>query len=100
MKIIATGLTTVHAKDVIRFLKDYLSRENVECFVVGDPRNLDNTPSQAAGLVDAFIHLLKKNFPLIPIQREDERFTSKIAFRSMIEGGLKKKDRQRKELID
>ena len=100
LKMIATGLTTVHSKDVISFLKDYINREEVECVVVGEPRRMNNEPSRVAALIDVFIKSLKKNFPGLKIERMDERFTSKMAFQTMIEAGLKKKARQNKELVD
>lgn len=101
LKIIATGLTTVHFKDVFIFLKNYLAEELVECFVVGEPKKLDNTPGQLTKHVNNFINQLKKIFPGIPIERIDERFTSKIASQTMIDLGMKKKERRNnKELID
>jgi putative holliday junction resolvase len=99
-KIIANALTTVHSKDVISFLKDYNSKENLELFVIGEPKQMNNLPSESAKFVEIFIKKLKKEFPEIPIKKFDERFTSKIAFQSMIDGGLKKKDRRNKEIID
>ncbi len=99
-KIIATGLATVPANDIFSFLKEYLLKENVECFVVGEAKQLDNTPSESAKLIEVFVRQLRKTFPEIPIQRIDERYTSKIAFQSMIDSGLKKKQRQDKALID
>lgn len=100
LQIIATGLQTVHAKDVIQFVKDYLKTETVECFVVGDPRNMDNTPSESKKFVDQFIKQLKNNFPEIAIELIDERFTSKIASQSMLMSGMKKSDRRKKENVD
>ena len=100
LKMIANGLTTIHSKEVIGFLKDYFNREEVECVVVGEPRRMNNEPSPVTALIDIFIKSLKKNFPGLKIERIDERFTSKMAFQTMIEGGLKKKARQNKELID
>ncbi|HXC06477.1 MAG TPA: Holliday junction resolvase RuvX [Bacteroidia bacterium] len=99
-RIIATGLTTVHSKDIIPFLKDYFAKEQVDCLVLGDPRKLDNTPSESSRYVEAFLKNLKKVFPLLSIERVDERFTSQMAFQTMIDSGLKKKDRQNKELVD
>jgi len=99
-QIIASALTTLHSKEVMSFLKDYLSKEEVECFVVGLAKNLDNTPSESARFIEPFVRRLVKEFPDIPIHRVDERFTSKIAFQSMIDGGLKKKARQNKKLVD
>ena len=101
LQIIATGLTTVHAKDIISFLKNYLAKESVECFVVGEPKNLNNLPSQMDKHVNHFIKELKKNFPAIPVERMDERYTSKMAYRTMIGSGIKKKERkENKGLID
>ena len=100
LQLIATGLTTVHSKDVIAYLKDYFSRESVERIVVGDARNMDNSKSDSARFIEPFVIHLGRQFPDIPIDRMDERFTSKIAFQSMIDAGLKKKSRQNKELVD
>lgn len=100
MQIIATGLTTVHSKDIFDFLKKYLTNESVEKIIVGEPKNLDNTPTESAKEVNIFISKLRALFPILPIEQIDERFTSKMAFQSMIDSGMKKKDRQRKELID
>jgi putative Holliday junction resolvase len=100
LKLIANTLTTIHAKDVIQYLKDYIVKEEVECFVVGKPMRLDGTDSQSAVHVEKFVHLLRKNFPLIPVEMIDERFTSAIAKRSMLEMGLKKKDRANKSTVD
>ncbi|MCD4791468.1 MAG: Holliday junction resolvase RuvX [Bacteroidales bacterium] len=100
LRIIATALTTVHSKDVIRFLKDYLQTEKVDCFVVGEPRQMNNTISDSAKFIEPFVKKLKKEFPDIPVERYDERFTSKIAVQTMVSAGLKKKDRQNKALID
>ena len=99
-QIIAGGLTTVHSKDVMNFLKDYLLREEVECFVVGEPKQMNNKQSQPAEIIEAFVKNLRKQFPGISIERVDERFTSKIASQAMLNGGLKKKDRQNKGLVD
>src|SRR6478736_688619 len=100
LKLIANTLATIHAKDVIQYLKDFIAREEVECFVVGKPMRLDGTDSQSAVHVEKFVHLLRKNFPLIPVEMIDERFTSAIAKRSMLEMGLKKKDRANKSTVD
>lgn len=100
LKIIATGLCTLHSKDVENFLKEYLKKEMVEAFIIGDPKNLNNQPSESKKLVDAFVNRLKKVFPDIPIKMIDERFTSRIAEHTIINSGLKKKDRQKKELRD
>ena len=99
-QIIANGLTTVHSKDVMAYLKDYLLKEEVECFVVGEPKQMNNKPSQPAEMIEAFVKNLRKQFPDISIERVDERFTSKIASQTMLNAGLKKKDRQNKGLVD
>ena len=99
-QIIASGLSTVGSHEIFTFLKDYTSKEKVEGFVVGFPRQMDYSPSQAAPFVKAFITGLKRKFPEIPVFETDERFTSKIAFQTMIEGGLKKKARQNKAMVD
>jgi putative Holliday junction resolvase len=100
LKIIASALDTIHPKDIIAYLKKYLASESVECFVVGKPMKLDGSDSESAVHVKNFISLLNKNFPEIPVKSIDERFTSSIAQKSMIEMGLKKKDRQKKEHVD
>ncbi len=100
MQIIASGLATVEPKNFVIFLKDYLSTEQVETFVVGIPKSLQNTTTDSSEAVANFKILLNKSFPEIPIIDVDERFTSKMAFQSMIDGGLSKKKRQNKALID
>ncbi len=100
LKIIANRLTTVQNKDIFEFLKDYLKKENVCCFVVGLAKQMNNKASESTIYINIFVKKLKKIFPNIPIEWEDERFTSKIAFQTMIDGGLKKKRRQDKKLID
>ncbi len=100
LQIIASGLTTVATKKIFSFLTDYLKTENVELFIVGEPKQMNNTPSESAQFINPFVEKLGLTFPKIPIKRIDERFTSKIAFQSMIDGGLKKKQRQNKALID
>lgn len=99
-QIIATGLTTVHSKDLIEYLKKYILNEEVECIVVGEPKQLNNEPSDSARFIEPFVLHLKRTFPNIKVERMDERFTSKMAFQTMIDSGLKKKDRQNKELVD
>ena len=98
--IFASGLETVHAAAIIEYLKNYTQKENVTLFVVGYPMNLNNKPSEAAKDVDQFLNLLKKHFPQIPVKLEDERFTSQLALRAMIEGGVKKMDRRDKGMVD
>lgn len=100
LQIIASGLTTVHSKDLISFLTNYINKEKVECIVVGEPKRMNNEPSESARFIEPFVTHLKRTFPHIKVERIDERFTSKMAFQTMIDGGLKKKDRQNKELID
>jgi putative Holliday junction resolvase len=100
LKIIANGLTTVASAEIFDFLKTYLSKENVELFLVGEPKQMDNTPSESSKFVEPFVKKLAQTFSHIPIKRVDERFTSKMAFQSMIDRGLKKKDRQNKATID
>ena len=100
LKLIATPLDTVHAKDILDFLKAYTQKEIVEAFVVGMPKNLDNNPTDVTSAVVGFVRKLKKELPGIPVHTVDERFTSKMAFQAMIDGGLKKKDRRNKETVD
>ena len=100
LKIIASGLTTIDTKKLITFLKDYISNEDVDVYVVGLPKQMNNEPSESEQLIQPFIKKLKNTFPNIPIEREDERFTSKMAFQSMIDGGMKKKQRQNKAVVD
>ncbi len=99
-QLIATGLTTVHSKDVIDFLKKYMATEEVACIVVGEPKRMNNEPSDSARFIEPFVVHLKRSFPSVKIERMDERFTSKMAFKTMIDSGLKKKARQNKELVD
>lgn len=100
LQIIASGLTTVDTKKIFSFLTAYLKNENVELFIIGEPKQLNNTESESEQFIKIFIKKLSTTFPKIPIKRVDERFTSKIAFQSMIDSGLKKKQRQNKALID
>ena len=97
LQIIANALTTVRAADIIPFLREYMSKEKVDCFVVGEPKRMNNTPSQSLQFIEPFIRSLKKIFPEIPVERMDERFTSKMATQVLIDAGLRKKDRQEKE---
>jgi putative Holliday junction resolvase len=100
LKIIATGLTTVESKQLISFLKDYFSKEEVELIIIGEPKNWDDTDTHATPLVEKCIKDLQKIFLHIPIKKVDERFTSKMAKDSMLEMGLKKKQRRDKALVD
>jgi putative Holliday junction resolvase len=100
LQIIATGLTTIDTKDFIPFLKEYFSKEPVEKILIGWPLNLDDTPTHATPLVENAIKQLNKHFPSIPVEKVDERFTSKMAKEAMFEMGLKKKQRRDKKLLD
>ena len=100
LKIIASGLTTVATEELLTFLKDYTKKESVEAFVIGKPKQLNNTDSESEVLIAPFVEKLQKAFPNIPINRVDERFTSKMAFQTMIDSGLKKKQRRNKGLVD
>lgn len=99
-QIIATGLTTVHPNELMAFLKQYMSTETVDCIVVGDPKRMNNEPAQAAAGADQMTANIRKQFPDLRVDRMDERFTSKMAFSAMIEGGLKKKARADKATVD
>ena len=99
-KIIATGLRTVETSMLMPFLKDYFLKEQVERVIIGMPTNLDDSDTHATPMVRQFIGGFKKNFPSIPIIEVDERYTSKLASRAMIEMGMKKKQRQNKALVD
>jgi putative Holliday junction resolvase len=100
LQIIATGLETIHPKDIVEYLKKYLVKEAVEKFVVGEPKQMDGTPSQSAPMIKGFVTILKKHFPLIPVEMIDERFTSKMASAVIAQSGMKKIDRQDKSRID
>ena len=100
LKIIATALTTVRTMDLLSFLKDYATKNPVECFVVGEPKQMNNTASESSVYIEPFVKALKAAIPEIPVNRADERFTSLLASRTIREAGLKKKDRQDKALID
>lgn len=100
LQLIASGLTTIHVKDVLDFLDDYVAKNDVECIVIGEAKDLKNQPAESAKFIEPFVKHLAKRFPAIRLERVDERFTSKMAFQAMIDGGLKKKARQNKALID
>ena len=100
LQIIASGLTTVATSDLIDFLKTYLEQENVELIIVGLPKQMDNSASESEVLILPFLDKLASNFPTVPVKRIDERFTSKMAFQTMIDSGLSKKKRQNKALVD
>ena len=100
VRIISTALTTVETPTLLAFIKDYCAREEVDLFVVGEAKHMDNTPSESMALIEPFVQELKNTFPDKEIARIDERFTSKMAFQTMIDSGLKKKQRQSKGTID
>lgn len=100
MQMIATGLTTVNASEIMTFVSDYLKQESVERFIVGLPRQMDGTDSESMFFVQKMIQNLKQKFPHIPVEQEDERFTSKLAQRVILESGIGKKKRQNKALLD
>ncbi|MCT4614961.1 MAG: Holliday junction resolvase RuvX [Marinifilaceae bacterium] len=99
LKIIATPLTTVPTKEIFDFLKKYTTENTVELFVIGYAKQLDNTDSESMKYINPFVNRLKKLYKQ-PIEMVDERFTSKIAFQTMIDGGMKKKQRQDKAMVD
>lgn len=98
--IFASALDTVQSAKIIDYLKNYAEKETIVRFVVGYPKNMDNSPSEAAKDVDVFLKSLSKNFPGIPVSLEDERFTSVLAQRAMIDGGMKISDRRDKTSVD
>jgi putative holliday junction resolvase len=100
LQIIATPLTTVPAGKIIQFLKEFVGKNSVDCFVVGEPKQMDNQPSESAKYIEPFIRLLKQEFQNIPVERMDERFTSSIATQAILDAGMKKKARQNKSLVD
>lgn len=100
LAIIANALDTVPAKALIDYLKNYVKQEQVSLFVVGEPKQMNNQASDSARFIEPFIGRLRNAFPNIPIERMDERFTSRMAFQSMIDAGLGKKARQNKALVD
>ena len=100
LRIFATALDTVDSTKLIDYLKNYAEKETIIRFVVGYPVNLDGSPSEALSDVDAFLKTLGKTFPDIPVTLEDERFTSVLAHRIMIDGGMKAKDRRNKASVD
>ncbi|MDD2511888.1 MAG: Holliday junction resolvase RuvX [Proteiniphilum sp.] len=100
LQIIANGLTTVETPRLFDFLEEYLGREKVSCMVVGLPRQMNNEPSENMKRIEPFVNRLRKLYPHIPVVYFDERFSSRMAQQTMIDGGLKKKDRQNKALVD
>ena len=100
LQLIASGLTTVLTPEIFKFLKKYVSEEKVDRFIVGEPKQMDNTPSESEAFIAPFLRKLEELFPDIPIERQDERFSSKMAFQTMIDSGLSKKKRRNKALVD
>ena len=100
LQLIASALKTVETSEILPFLKAYCTNEEVVLFVVGLPKQMNNLPSESEQFIKSFIRNLTRTFPEIPIKREDERFTSKMALHSMIDFGIKKKQRQNKALVD
>ncbi|MBO5747506.1 MAG: Holliday junction resolvase RuvX, partial [Muribaculaceae bacterium] len=100
LKIAANGLPTVATKDILKFIKDYCAKEDVEEIVIGQPKTLRNEPSESMKYINPFLGQLRKELPDMKVTMFDERFTSSIAHREMLAAGMKKSDRQRKELAD
>ena len=100
MQIIANGLTTVPTHELLDFITGYVQKEPVERILVGLPKQMNNEASESMKYIDPFVRSLKKSLPEIPVEFVDERFTSVLAHRTMLEAGLKKKDRQNKALVD
>ena len=100
LQLIASGLTTVATHELMVFLEKYVAEENVVGIIVGEPKQMDYTPSECEVFITPFLNHLKKVFPDLPVERQDERFTSKMAFQTMLDSGLKKKQRRNKALID
>jgi len=100
LKIFASPLNTISAHDIDNFIADYMASEEVEAFVIGYPVKLNNEPSESVKYINPFIRKLKIRFPGVPVHLVDERFTSQMALKTMIDGGLKKKERQNKSIID
>ena len=100
LKLIAGGLTTVPTNELLSFLEDYTKKEIVELIIIGLPKQMNNQPSESMKYIKSFVSLLQKKFPNIPMEYVDERFTSVLAHQAMLEGGLKKKSRQNKALVD
>ena len=100
LQIIATGLTTIHPNELIPFLKDYFSKEQVELIIIGWPTNWDDSATHATPHVEKCIKELQSNFPAISVKKVDERYTSKMAKDAMLEMGLKKMQRRNKALVD
>lgn len=100
LRICANGLDTVHVSKAFDFIVQYLSKEKVDIIVIGEPKTMNFEASDSSRYIEPFVNRLKKAFPDLKIDRYDERFTSKMAFQTMIEAGLSKKQRTNKELVD
>lgn len=100
LQIIASGLTTIPSETAITFLKDYFSKENVAKVLIGEPKQMNGQPSESTPIIEKFVTAFVAAFPEMKIERVDERFTSKMAFQTMIDSGLSKKQRQNKGLVD
>lgn len=100
MQLIASGLTTIATPTLFSFLNDYLTNEKVEKVIIGEPKQMNGLPSESAVYIEQFCVEFKKTYPNMPLVKVDERFTSKLAFKTMIDSGLNKKQRQNKALID
>ena len=100
LQIIASGLTTIASDTAIAFLKDYFSKEDVAKVLIGEPKQMNGQPSESTPIIEKFVSDFRTAFPEMKIERVDERFTSKMAFQTMIDSGLKKKQRQNKALVD
>ncbi|GEC79432.1 Holliday junction resolvase RuvX [Flavobacterium aquatile] len=100
LQIIASGLTTIPSETTIAFLKEYFLKEKVVKVLIGEPKQMNGLPSESTAIIEKFVSKFKTAFPDMPLERSDERFTSKMAFQTMIDSGLKKKQRQNKALVD
>ena len=100
LQLIANGLATVPTHQLLQFILDYVQKEPVERILVGLPKQMNNEPSENMKYIEPFVRALQKRLPQVPVEYVDERFTSVLAHRAMLEGGLKKKDRQNKALVD
>jgi putative Holliday junction resolvase len=100
LQIIASGLTTIPSETIIPFLKDYFSKEKVSTVLIGEPKQMNGLPSESAPIIEKFVATFSTEFPEMKVIRVDERFTSKMAFQTMIDSGLRKKQRQNKGLVD
>lgn len=100
LQIIASGLTTVNTNELMDFLTDYFANEEVDLVVIGLPKQMNNTLSESEEFIEPFIKKFSIKFPKLPVERVDERFTSKMAFKTMINSGLSKEKRKNKALVD